>query len=86
MEMSEGNSLHSYLKQTKISFFLFLQNWRSGGWNSYCQRGLLPVAGKRMWGKCCRRVKMVQILSTLVYKMRPVETILGMEEGKDKGE
>jgi hypothetical protein len=33
MEMSQGNSLHSYLKQAKMSFFFLflLQNWRKEG-------------------------------------------------------
>jgi hypothetical protein len=51
--MSQGNSLYSYLKQTKMSFFL-LQNWRTGGWNSPVgQGGLVPVGGggygERVW-------------------------------------
>jgi hypothetical protein len=33
MEKSQGNSLGSYLKQTKLSFFFLLQNQRLGGWS-----------------------------------------------------
>jgi hypothetical protein len=37
MEMSQENSLCSYLKQTKMSFFSFLlQNQRTGGQNRSC--------------------------------------------------
>jgi hypothetical protein len=44
MEMSQGHSLCSYLKQTKISFFSLSQNQRTGGQSrSYLGRGLLPV-------------------------------------------
>jgi hypothetical protein len=38
MKMSQGNSLYSYLKQTKMSIFL-LQNCRTGVWNSPCLVG-----------------------------------------------
>jgi hypothetical protein len=31
MEMSQGNSLYSYLKQTKMSFFLHLQSQKQEG-------------------------------------------------------
>jgi hypothetical protein len=30
MEMSQGNSLYSYLKQRKMPFIFLLQNWRTG--------------------------------------------------------
>jgi hypothetical protein len=33
MEMSQGNALYSYLKQTKMSPFFLLQNWKTGGKN-----------------------------------------------------
>jgi hypothetical protein len=50
MEMSQGNSLYSYLQQTKMSFFFFYkireQEGRRGpAW------GLVPVADGRMQGK-----------------------------------
>jgi hypothetical protein len=53
MEMSQGKSLDSYLKQTKMLFFFFLQNWRTGGQNSSCLgvQGGVPVEGEKMWGK-----------------------------------
>jgi hypothetical protein len=47
MEMSQGNSLHNYLKQTKMSFFFHLQNQRTGGHNRSCLGGLVPVGGVR---------------------------------------
>jgi hypothetical protein len=50
MEMSQGNSLHSYLKQTKC-LFLFLQNWKIEGWNRCCRGGgerLILVGGGRV--------------------------------------
>jgi hypothetical protein len=34
--MSQANSLNSYLKQTKMSFFSLLQNQRTGGQNRSC--------------------------------------------------
>jgi hypothetical protein len=50
MEISHGNCLYSYLKQTKINFFL-LQNWRTGGQDRSCLgAGITPVEG-RMWEK-----------------------------------
>jgi hypothetical protein len=56
MEMSQGNSLCSYLKQTKMSFF---QKQRTG-------RQKDPVLGVGISGrgdirKGCRRVNMVEI-------------------------
>jgi hypothetical protein len=45
MEISQGNSLCSYLylKQAKMSFLIFfsflLQNWRTGGENRSCMGG-----------------------------------------------
>jgi hypothetical protein len=38
-EMSQGNSLYSYLKQTKMSFFFPLQTQRTGEQNRSCQGG-----------------------------------------------
>jgi hypothetical protein len=70
MEMSQGNSLYSYLKQTKISVFYFyfftkIKNRRkkqflSGG-------GLVPVAGEDV-GKGCGRMNLMKILCTHVCK------------------
>jgi hypothetical protein len=51
MEKSQGHSLYSYVKQTKMSFFI-LQNQRTGGQNRACLGRLVPVAregcGERM--------------------------------------
>jgi hypothetical protein len=43
MEMSQGNSLQSYVKQTKISFFL--QKQRTGRQNRYLSGGVGGVRG-----------------------------------------
>jgi hypothetical protein len=47
MEMSQGNSLCSYLKQTKMSFFKNREQEGKTGpvW------GLVPVGGRRTEGK-----------------------------------
>jgi hypothetical protein len=49
MEMSQGNSMYSYLKETKCHFFPFTksENRRSG---QVLYGGLEPVGGGRMWG------------------------------------
>jgi hypothetical protein len=44
MKMSQGNSLHSYLKQ-KCHFIFLLQNHRIGGQNRCYLGGLVPVGG-----------------------------------------
>jgi hypothetical protein len=81
MEMSQGNSLCSYLKQTKMSSF---QKQRTGRQNR-------PYLGVGTSGrgedirKGCRRVNMVEYYA-LMYengKMRPVETVPGMGGVKD---
>jgi hypothetical protein len=63
MEMSQRNSLFSYLKQVKISFFSFflLQNQRTGGQNRSCGRGgWVGTSGRgKMVGKGCRKLNMV---------------------------
>jgi hypothetical protein len=48
MEMSQGNSLCSYLKPTKMSFFSFtkLENRRA---EQVLPMGLVPVGGGKMW-------------------------------------
>jgi hypothetical protein len=61
MEMSQGNSLHSYLylklaKMSCFSFYLFsflFCNIREqeGGTGSAQGQGLAPVGGERWWGK-----------------------------------
>jgi hypothetical protein len=48
MEMSQENSLYSYVKQTKMSFFVLLllsENRKQE------QVFLVPVGGGRRWGK-----------------------------------
>jgi hypothetical protein len=58
MEMSQGNSLCIYLKQTKMSFFFFLQNWKRQ--NRSCLGVGTSGKGEDV-GKGCRRLKMVEI-------------------------
>jgi hypothetical protein len=75
LEMSQGSSLYSYLKQTKMSFF------KNGGQEGKTGPvwGLAPVGG----GGHKERVEEVNMVEyyVLVYengKMRPIETIPGM--------
>jgi hypothetical protein len=51
MEIPQGNSLCSYLKSTKMSFFSLLQNQRTEGQNRSCLGRLIPVGGgkERVW-------------------------------------
>jgi hypothetical protein len=73
MEMSQGNSLHSYLKQTKMSFFFFFYKIREQeGGTGPVWRGWYQWEGEEV-GKGCGRMNTVQILCTH-GKMRPVET------------
>jgi hypothetical protein len=68
MEMSQGNSLRSYLKQTKMSFFFSFTKSENR-----CRTGP-AVAGREGWigargrgkviGKVYKMVNMVQILCT----------------------
>jgi hypothetical protein len=50
MKISPGNSLYSYLKQTKMSFFSFtkLESRRA---EQVLSGGLVPVGSGRRWGK-----------------------------------
>jgi hypothetical protein len=63
MEMSQGNSLYSYLKQTKVPFF---QKRRTGRQN----KSFLGIGASVCGGqggdirKGCRTVNMVDILCT----------------------
>jgi hypothetical protein len=61
MEMSPGNYLNSYLKQTKMPFLSFTksENRRAEQVLSEVEEG---TSGRGMVGKRCRRVSMVQIL------------------------
>jgi hypothetical protein len=47
MEMSQGNSLYSYLKQTKMSFF-FLFKVENRKAKQVLFEGLAPVGGRRI--------------------------------------
>jgi hypothetical protein len=67
MEMSQGNSLCSYLKQKNVFFsFAKSQNERT---EQVLSRGLVPVVGEDV-GKGFRRVNIVQILCTHVCKWK----------------
>jgi hypothetical protein len=77
MEISQGNSLCSYLylKQIKISFFFFLfffhkveQKGRAGP--TWQGEGVLLPLGEGLVGKRARRVKMVQKMCTHVCKCK----------------
>jgi hypothetical protein len=78
MEMSQGNSVHNYLKQK--CRFLFLQNWRTEGQNSSFLGAVVTSGRGEGVGKGCKGMNIVQILCT------PVETISGLGGVGDKGE
>jgi hypothetical protein len=86
MEKSQRNSLSSFLKQRKMSFFL-LQDRRTRRTIQVLSGVLATVggggSGKRVWeGKYG-----VNTMHTHVNrKMIPVETIPGTGRGQDKGE
>jgi hypothetical protein len=70
MEMSQGNSLCSYLKQTKMLFFSFFYKIREQqGVTGPAWRGCYQWEGDNV-GKWWRMVNMVQILSTHVCKWK----------------
>jgi hypothetical protein len=84
METSQGNSLCSYLKQTKMSFFFLLQNRRIGGQNQSCLgTGLVPLGRGEEVRKGHRRVSTVQILCIHVRKQKndTSEIVSGMGVG-----
>jgi hypothetical protein len=64
MEMSQENSLYSYFKQTKLSFFFFYKIREQ----EVCGVGTSGKGEDVVKG--CRRVNMVQILCTHVYKWK----------------
>jgi hypothetical protein len=68
MELSQGNSLGSYLKQTKISFFSYtkLENRRV----EQVLLGRVGTSGMEEVGKGYGRVHIVQILCTHVCKWK----------------
>jgi hypothetical protein len=70
IEMSQGNSLCSYLKQTKMSFLFTKQ--KTGEQNRSClgKRESVTSGNREDVGKGCRRVNMVQILCTHVCKWK----------------
>jgi hypothetical protein len=59
--------LCSYLKQAKMSFSFCLQNQRTEGQTRSCLRGRYQWEGEEV-GKGDRRVNVVQILFTHVWK------------------
>jgi hypothetical protein len=75
MEVPQRNFLCTYLKQTKMSFFL-LQNWRIGGQNL----GTGTSGRGEKDGKGYRMVNMVKYCVHMYIngKMRLLETIPGM--------
>jgi hypothetical protein len=52
-EMPQGSSVYSYLKHTKMSFYFFLQNQKTGRRNSYCLQSWYEWdkggGGEKMW-------------------------------------
>jgi hypothetical protein len=91
MEVLQGNSVCSYLKQAKMPFlFPFFCKIKKRGWNRSCRGRSVDTREKREeMGKGCKRANMVQILHTHVCKWTekiPVETIFRMrEEEKENG-
>jgi hypothetical protein len=82
MEMSQGNSLHSYLNPTKMSFyFIFLQNcrtspvWGKGGGYQWKGGGCGEAWEGEYGANTCTHV--------CKCKMRPVDMIPGMG-GREK--
>jgi hypothetical protein len=74
--------MHSYLKQTKMSF-LKNKNQEQEGTADSVKRACTSERGEDV-GKGCRWVNMVQILYTHIVNgnMRPAETIPGMGKGR----
>jgi hypothetical protein len=67
MEMSQGNYLCSYLKQTKISFFFFYKIGEQEG-RAHPVWGIGTSGRGKERKKGCKRVNMVQILCKYVCK------------------
>jgi hypothetical protein len=69
MEISQGNSLCSYLKQTKMSFFSFTksENMRT---EHVMSGGVAATSGREEMGNGCERMNIVQILCTHVFKWK----------------
>jgi hypothetical protein len=73
MEVSQGNSLCRYLKQTEVSFFFLLQNRRTGGQKRSCLRGSYQWKEER----CREKVQEGKYSANTVYtyiKMEKNET------------
>jgi hypothetical protein len=71
MKMSQGKSVCSYLKQAKISsFFFFFYISRIGGWTGPVWEIGTSGGGEKAVGIGCRRMTMVLILYTHVYKWK----------------
>jgi hypothetical protein len=69
IEMSQGNSLYSYLKQTIILFLL--QNWRSGWQNTSCGGWFVGTIERvEDVGKGYKRINTVLVLCTHVRKWK----------------
>jgi hypothetical protein len=51
MEMSQGNSLCSSLKQTKMSFFSFTKSENGGRAVQSLPEEMVPMRGRRRWRK-----------------------------------
>jgi hypothetical protein len=89
MELPQGNSLCSYLKQAKCHVFLFykIREQLEDRTGPACGGVGTSRRGEEV-GKECGKVNIMLILCAQVcnWKIIPVETSLGMEEGEDKGQ
>jgi hypothetical protein len=75
MEMSQGNSLCSYFKQTKTSLFSF-KNQRTGGHNMFSLGGVGNTGRIENVGKVFTRVNIVLALCMHVCKWKKLLHIL----------
>jgi hypothetical protein len=88
MEMSQSNTLYSYLKHTKMSFF-FSKNRKQEG-NAGPVRGLVPVWGWR-GGGYKERVEEDEYAGNIMYScmnkenMRPTEGLIPFQEWGYRG-
>jgi hypothetical protein len=64
--MSKGDSLYSYLKYAKTSFFQKQRTWKQN--RSYL--GIGTSAWEEDTGKGCRKMNVVEILHTRAYKWK----------------
>jgi hypothetical protein len=90
MEVPQGDSLCSYLKQAKIWFLLFLSFAKSENRGAkQALPGGVYTGGRGEVGEEGKRVNVVQILCThdVNGKKIPIETVswMGREEGKGNG-